>query len=422
MNKDSIEKSYQAAKEQYAELGVNTDAAMKKLGEIPLSVHCWQGDDVGGFEQPEAALSGSGLAVTGNYPGKARTIGELKADLETMYSFLPGSHRLSLHAIYGDFGRKTVDRDAIEPEHFRTWTEWAKKNRVKLDFNCTCFSHPKAQTGFSLSSKDPGIRKFWIEHVKRTREISAYFGRELKSPCIHNIWLADGIKDLPADRYGYRSILKDSLDELFAVKYDPMEMKDSLECKLFGIGSEAYVVGSHEFYLGYAISKGKMLCFDMGHFHPTELVADKISAVLLFTDELLLHISRGVRWDSDHVPILNDELHLLCEEVVRSGKLEQVHFGTDFFDATINRIGAWAIGTRAVQKALLFALLEPSIELKQYEEAGDGFARLALIERFKLMPLGAVWDYFCVCMGAPTDAELIDRVHAYEKNVLGKRM
>jgi len=412
---------YEPAKRRYAAVGVDTDRAIAALKDVALSIHCWQGDDVGGFEHEGSVLAGGGIQVTGNYPGKARSVGELRDDLRKMYSLLPGKHRLNLHASYGEFGGKSVDRNQIEPRHFEGWVAWARSEGIKLDFNSTCFSHPKANDGFTLSSKDPATRGFWIEHVKRAREISAYIGEALESPCIHDIWLPDGMKDYPVDRMGLRRILADALDEALARKYPQAQMKDAVESKLFGIGSEAFVVGSHEFYLGYALSRGKMICLDMGHFHPTESVADKLSAVLQFSKELLLHVSRGVRWDSDHVPVLDDEISLLMQEVVRSGALGRVHLALDFFDASIDRVGAWVIGARSVRKALLLALLEPHDRLKQMEEAGDGFARLALMEEAKTLPFGAVWEHYCATAGVPTGEALRDAVRAHARDVTSKR-
>lgn len=417
----NIEQDYKEAQERYAELGVDTEKVLKAIAKIPLSLHCWQGDDVGGFESPDSELGGGGIAVTGNYPGKARTVGELQTDLEKAYSLIPGTHRLNLHATYGDFGGKKVDRDEIEPEHFDVWVEWGKKNKIKLDFNCTVFSHPLSDDGFSLSSKNKKQRDFWIEHVKRARAVGAYMGRAQKNPCIHNIWLHDGMKDRAVDRMGYRKILADSLDDVFTVEYPEKEIKDALESKLFGIGSESFVVGSHEFYLGYTLTRNKMICFDIGHFHPTESVADKISAALLFMNELLLHVSRPVRWDSDHIVILNDDVRHLFEELVRSGRLKDVHIGLDFFDGTLNRIGAYAVGARAALKGLLLALLQPQKKLIEYEQKGDYFARLALLEQCKSMPFGAVWDQYCTQAGVPLERELINAVHEYERTVLRTR-
>ncbi len=414
-------KGYDIAKERFAEVGVDVDGAIERLKAISLSIHCWQGDDVGGFEQPDSTLSGGGIQVTGNYPGKARTPDELRSDLETMYTLVPGTHRLNLHASYGEFGGKFVDRDRIEPDHYAGWASWSKEKGVKLDFNCTCFSHPKANEGYTLSSKDPAIRAFWIEHVKRAREVSAYLGREQGDSCIHNVWLPDGTKDYPVDRLGLRKVLEQALDEVFETEYPAAEMKDAVESKLFGIGSEAFVVGSHEFYLGYAITRNKLLCIDSGHFHPTELIADKVSAVLPFVKELLLHVSRPMRWDSDHIVIFNDDVRMLAEEIVRSGRLGDIHIGLDFFDATVNRIGAWAVGARATQKALLAALLQPRERLVELEESGDLIGRLGLLEELKTLPLGLVWDYYCSTMGAPVERELMERVRGYERAVTSKR-
>jgi L-rhamnose isomerase len=421
MTASNIEKAYQMARTRYGELGVDTDKALQAFEGVSLSIHCWQGDDVGGFEKPDARLDGGGIQVTGSYPGKAGTIAELRMDLDKVYSLIPGKHRLSLHASYGEFGRRSVNRNEIEPRHYTGWINWAKRRGLKLDFNATCFSHPKADSGFTLSSKDKEIRKFWIEHVKRCRYISDFIGGKLTSPCIHNLWIPDGSKDIPIDRWAHREILKESLDEIFSVEYDPSRMKDALESKLFGIGSEAFVVGSHEFYMGYALTKGKMICLDMGHFHPTESVADKISAILQFSPEILLHITRGLRWDSDHVVTLNDETRNLAEEIVRSGALDRVHFGLDFFDASINRIGAWVVGARAALKAILYALLEPRRRLLRLEETGDNFGRLALLEELKGMPFGAVWDYYCLKMNVPPRELWIDQVRKYEAEVTSKR-
>ncbi len=421
MNHDAVLQAYGQAKERYRRLGVDADQVIANLKTIALSVHCWQGDDVGGFETPDSQLSGGGIQVTGNYPGKARNVDELRRDIEKAFSLIPGTHRLSLHAMYGEFGGKQVDRDQIEPAHFQGWTDWAGEHTCGLDFNGTFFSHPKADSGYTLASPDPGIRKFWIEHARRCREISAFMGEELSTACINNIWVPDGEKDYPADRMGYRRILKESLDTIFSREYPPELMKDSVETKLFGIGSEAFVVGSHEFYMNYASRKGKMLCLDMGHFHPTESVADKISAVLLFCDELMLHVSRPMRWDSDHIVVLSDEIYMLFSELVRSGKLGSTSIGLDFFDGSVNRIGAWAVGARSSLKGLLFALLEPADQLRAYEQEGNLFARLALAEQMKTMPFGAVWDYYCTLQEVPMDDQLIGEVADYEAQVLGGR-
>ena len=416
-----IEKSYRMARETYAHAGVNTDEALETLKAISISLQCWQGDDVGGFERPDAVLGGGGLQVPGNFPGKARNADELRVDLDKAYSLLPGQHRLNLHAMYGDFGGRIVERNEIESEHFMRWIDWAKQRNLKIDFNATCFSHPKADSGFTLSSKDKNIRNFWKDHVQRCREISAYIGQKLSNPCLHNLWIPDGAKDVPFDRWTHRALLKESLDEIYEKDYNPDEMKDSLESKLFGIGSESYVVGSHEFYLGYALSHEKMICLDLGHFHPTESIADKISALLLFSKEILLHFSRGVRWDSDHVVILNDEVMSIAHEIIRNNLLDRIHIALDFFDASMNRVGAWIIGARAVLKSFLVALLEPYQQLAAAENAGDAFSRLALMEESKTMPFGAVWNYYCLMMDVPPGELWMEEIHLYEKNVLSKR-
>ena len=417
----TIEQSFALARERYAEHGADVDAALSTLATVSLSIHCWQGDDVGGFERPDASLSGGGIQVTGNYPGRARNVGELHMDLEKALSLLPGRHRVNLHAMYGEFGGKRVDRDQVEPAHYRGWVEWAKQKGLKLDFNPTLFSHPKAADGWTLSHPDEGVRAFWVEHVRRCRAIAAYLGRELGSPCIHNLWIPDGAKDLVADRWTPRRLLRQALDAIFVTAYPANEMRDSLESKLFGIGSEAFVVGSHEFYLGYALAKGKMICLDLGHFHPTESIADKVSAILQFSNELLLHLSRGLRWDSDHVVTLNDEVQAVMAEVVRGDALRRVHLALDYFDASMNRVGAWVIGGRATLKALLAALLEPREELRAAEAAGDNFARLALLEEMKTLPLGAIWDYHCHQSGVPAGSDWWSDIRAYETDVLSRR-
>ncbi len=417
-----VEKDYQNARKEYAAYGVDTDSIMKIMENVSLSLHCWLGDDVRGFENTNASLEGSGIQVTGQYPGRARTAEELREDLEQAFSLIPGKHRLNLHAIYGEFEGKTVDRDEIRPEHFYGWIDWAREKDIKLDFNCTCFSHPKAVSGFTLSHKDKSIRDFWIEHVKRCRTISAYMGKEMRSPCIHNLWIPDGSKDITVDRMNHRSLLTDSLDRIFEEEFPENEIKDSLESKLFGIGSEMFVVGSHEFYMGYALSRGKMLCFDIGHFHPTESVADKISAVLQFTDEILLHVSRGIRWDSDHIVILNDEIKDLMSEIIRSNALDRVHIALDFFDASLNRVGAWVIGARATLKGILLALLEPRPKVLEAENKNDYFTRLALLEEMKSMPFGAVWNYFCLEMGVALGENWITKIQQYDCDVTKKRV
>jgi L-rhamnose isomerase len=414
-----IEKAYEAARQRYAELGVDTNKAMERLSRIAISLHCWQGDDVGGFESSEG-LSGGGIMATGAYPGKARTADELRQDLEKVMSLIPGKHRLNLHAIYAETAGK-VERNQLTVKHFSAWIDWAKANGLGMDFNGTFFSHPKAESGFTLASADEAIRKFWVEHGIVCRKIGAAMGKELGTPCVTNVWIPDGYKDIPIDRKGPRQQLRKSLDEIFAEKMDRNCLLDSVESKLFGIGSESYVVGSHEFYLGYAIQNNVLLCLDMGHFHPTEVVSDKISSVLTFLDEILLHVSRGVRWDSDHVVILSDELRCLAEEIVRGDYLQRVHIGLDFFDASINRVAAWVIGTRCMLKALLTALLEPTDKLRQMEEAGDFTARLAILEELKTLPFGSVWDYYCIKKDTPAGTDWLKGVRDYEAKVTNLR-
>jgi L-rhamnose isomerase len=411
-----VEEAYRVAREQYDEAGVDTEAAMERLGGVPLSLHCWQGDDVTGFESNRATLAGSGLAVTGSCPGRARNAAELRKDLDKALSMIPGRHRVNLHAMYGEFGGM-VDRDAIGPEHFKGWVDWARNRGMGLDFNATLFAHPKAQSGFTLNSTDEAVRRFWVEHVRRSREVSALLGRELKSPCIHNLWIPDGAKDAVVDRWERRNLLRKSLDEIFASAYPMTDLKDSLESKLWGIGSEAFVVGSHEFYMGYALSRGLLLCLDLGHFHPTESVADKVSAILQFSGELLIHVSRGVRWDSDHVVVLDDQLKELMAEIVRAKALDRVHFALDYFDASMNRVAAWVIGARATLKAVLAALLEPTARVRELDQTG----RLALLEQAKTMPLGAVWDYHCMRAGVPLEQDWMVDVERYESEVLSGR-
>jgi L-rhamnose isomerase len=421
MNKGKTIEAYKNAREQYAALGIDTDAAIKKLDSINISLHCWQTDDVGGFETPDAVLGGGGIQATGNYPGKARTIEQLKSDIEKVMSLLPGKQRLSLHAIYGDFGGEKVDRDRIETRHFQGWIDWAKKLGIGLDFNPTCFSHPLADDGYTLSSKDTEIRKFWIEHNKRCREIGAEMGKQLGTPCINNIWIPDGSKDTPVDRVTHRRLLMESLDEIFSIEYPKEYLKDSIESKLFGIGSEAMVVGSAEFYIGYGIKNNKLITLDNGHYHPTEQVADKISSLLLYVDELMLHMTRGVRWDSDHVVIYNDEIQFIAHEIVRADALNRVNVGLDYFDASLNRIGAYVVGTRSAQLAFLNALLEPVETLKKYEEEGKFFERLALMEVLKTKPIGAVYDYYCLINDVAVGEDYIAAIHKYEKEVLSLR-
>ena len=417
MNK--IETTYQLAKERYAVLEVDTDKAQRRLATVSISLHCWQGDDVGGFEDPERGLSG-GIMATGNYPGKARTADELRQDLDMAYRLIPGSHRLNLHAIYLETDNP-VPRNEIEPKHFAGWVDWARAKDHGIDFNPTCFSHPLADDGFTLAHQDEGIRQFWVEHCIASRNIGAHFGRELGTPAITNIWVPDGYKDTPVDRKGPRQRLKDSLDAIFVEQIDPAHNLDAVECKLFGLGSESYVVGSHEFYLGYAAANQKLLCLDAGHFHPTEVISDKISAVLAYVPELLLHVSRGVRWDSDHVVTMTDELQAIMQEIVRGDYLDRVHIGLDFFDASINRVAAWVIGTRNALRALLLALLEPGERMREFEMEGDYTARLALFEELKGMPFGAVWDYHCLRQGVPVGMAFMDEIVDYEKGVLANR-
>lgn len=421
MTDSVVEAAYNLAGERYGKLGVDTDKALQRLKEISISLHCWQGDDVGGFEVQDASLSGSGLQATGNYPGKARNVEELRQDLLKALSLIPGRHRVNLHAIYGEFGGRRVDRNQVDVEHFSGWVDWAAANNLKLDMNGSFFAHPMAETGYTLSSKDAGIRRFWIEHAGRCRKIAAFMGNRLGSAAIHNLWIPDGSKDMPADRFSHRRLLKESLDAIYAIKHSDIEIKDSLEGKLFGIGSESFVVGSHEFYVSYALANGKILCLDTGHFHPTETVTDKISALLQFCDELLLHVSRGVRWDSDHVVILGDDLLAVMQEIVRADALKRVHLALDYFDASINRIGAYVIGTRATLKALLAALLEPTEQLVALEEKNDNFARLALMDELRNMPLGAVWDYYCLQAGVPAGTAWLEEARNYEARVLSRR-
>lgn len=421
MNKQRIQQAYQLAKEEYAELGINTDEVLEKMKNVVISLHCWQTDDVGGFETPDSTLSGGGIQTTGNYPGKAHTIQQVRADLEKVLSLLPGKQRLNLHAIYGDFQGEPIDRDQIEPKHFQSWIDWCKKQGIGMDFNASCFSHPRAADGYTLSSKNEENRRFWVEHVKCCRAISAEIGKQLGSTCVHNTWIPDGSKDTPVDRNGYRVNLKKSLDEALKVKYPGEWMKDAVESKLFGIGVESMTVGSHDFYLGYAIKNNTLICLDNGHFHPTEQVGDKISACLQWVDEVLLHVTRPIRWDSDHVVTLNEDVQLIASEIVRNNFLSRVKIGLDFFDASINRIGAYVVGTRAAQKAFMIAMLEPTKTLIELEEAGKNFERLALLEELKTKPFGAVWDYWCMTENVPVGEKYIAEIQQYEKEVLLKR-
>jgi L-rhamnose isomerase len=420
MKPKNIAAAYKLAQARYAELGVDTDAALKTLATVSISVHCWQGDDVGGFENAGGAL-GDGLAVTGNYPGKARTPEQLRGDFEKAISLIPGRHRFNIHASYAELGGQKVDRDALSAEQFKNWIAWAKSLQIGMDFNQTYFSHPLVQGGFTLTHPDKAIRKFWIEHGIRCREIGAAIGKGLGKTCCTNLWIPDGMKDTPADRRGPRERLAESLDAVFKPKIDRKHNVDSVEPKLFGIGAESYTPGSSEFYIGYAVSRGKLLTLDAGHYHPTEGIADKISSVMCYLPEIALHVSRGVRWDSDHVVTLTDDLQAIAQEIVWGGYLGRVRIGLDYFDASINRVAAWIIGTRNMSKALLLALVAPIEQLKAAELAGDYTTRLALMEDAKMLPCGAVWDYYCQTMGVPAGETWLDEVKAYEKDVLSKR-
>ena len=412
----NIENAYALAKERYAALGVDTEQAISRLEKVSISLHCWQGDDVGGFEHSGNDLSG-GIATTGNYPGKARNADELRKDLNLAYALIPGSHRLNLHAIYLESDTK-VDRNKIEPRHFAGWKDWAQAHGHGVDFNPTCFSHPKSADGFTLSNRDQHIRQFWVEHCIASRKIGEYFGRELGTPAVTNIWIPDGYKDTPADRQTPRRLLLESLDSIFAEKIDPRYNLDAVEPKLFGIGSESYVVGSMEFYAAYALNRKVLLTLDTGHFHPTESISDKISSLLLYLDQLLLHVSRGVRWDSDHVVTFTDELQAVAQEIVRNNALERIHIGLDYFDASINRVAAWVIGSRNTIKALLMALLEPYERMKKFEVEADLTGRLVLQEELKSMPFGTVWDYYCSKKNVPVGMRFLDQIKEYERKVL----
>jgi L-rhamnose isomerase len=420
MNSDKANRAYTVARERYAEAGIDTGAALDRLAAVSISLHCWQGDDVGGFERGRTELGG-GLAATGTYPGKARTPAELRSDADKALAFIPGRHRFNLHASYGEFDGQIVDRDEIRPEHFQGWIDWARERGIGLDFNPTFFSHPLAADNFTLAHRDKSVREFWINHGAASRRIGAAFGRALGTACITNLWIPDGMKDTPVDRASPRERLMESLDLVYRESLDAALNRDALEGKLFGIGCESYTVGSHEFYLAYALTRRKILTLDTGHYHPTESVADKISSVLAYLPEILLHVSRGVRWDSDHVVVLSDELEALAQELVRGGFLERTHIGLDYFDASINRVAAWTIGARNMLKALLRALLEPTDTLRALEEAGDFTARLALLEELKLLPMGAVWDYYCESAGVPLGTAWLDEIRAYERDVLSTR-
>lgn len=415
----NIEKAFALAKERYAELGVDVDAAIERVNKIQISLHCWQGDDVAGFESA-GELTG-GILSTGNYPGKARTPDELRSDAEKAFSLIPGTQRFNLHAIYLENNGKKVDRNEIGPENFQGWVDWAKAQKIGLDFNPTFFSHPKAAAGLTLSHPCKEIRDFWIEHDKCCRKIANYFGEQLGSPCVVNHWTPDGMKDTPVDRLSPRKRLAESYDEIFSVKYPKENIRDGIESKLFGIGVESYTVGSHEFCMGYAVKNNLLLTLDAGHFHPTECISDKISSASMFVDEILLHVSRGVRWDSDHVVTWNDQMRAIAEELIRNNLIERTYFALDFFDGTINRVAAWTIGTRNAIKALLCAALEPIDALRELELNMNYTKRLALLEELKSAPFGPVWDYFCEKNGVPVGEKWIAECEAYEKNVLSKR-
>ena len=413
------EQAFELAKQRYAETGVDVEAAMNQLDTIPVSMHCWQGDDVRGFENPQGALTG-GIQATGNYPGRARNAQELRADVDVALGLIPGPKRFNLHAIYLE-SEGPVDRNEIEPQHFANWVSWAKERQLGLDFNPTCFSHPLSADGFTLSHADDRIRQFWIDHCKASRKVSAWFGEQLGTPSVMNIWVPDGMKDLTVDRLAPRQRLMQALDEVLSEKLNPAHHLDAVESKLFGIGAESYTVGSNEFYLGYATSRQTALTLDAGHFHPTEMISDKISTVMLYVPRLLLHVSRPVRWDSDHVVLLDDETQAIAHEIVRQKLFDKVHIGLDFFDASINRIAAWVIGTRNAKKALLRALLEPTDKLRAIEAAGDYTARLALLEEQKSLPWQAVWESYCLRHDVPADAGWLRNVRDYEEQTLSQR-
>ncbi|MDR7342491.1 L-rhamnose isomerase [Pantoea alhagi] len=413
------EQAFELAKQRYADNGVDVEAAMQQLDTIPVSMHCWQGDDVRGFENPQGALTG-GIQATGNYPGRARNAQELRADVDVALGLIPGPKRFNLHAIYLE-SDGPVDRNEIEPQHFANWVSWAKERQLGLDFNPTCFSHPLSADGFTLSHADSQIQQFWIDHCKASRKVSAWFGEQLGTPSVMNIWVPDGMKDLTVDRLAPRQRLMQALDEVLSEKLNPAHHIDAVESKLFGIGAESYTVGSNEFYLGYATSRQTALTLDAGHFHPTEMISDKISTVMLYVPRLLLHVSRPVRWDSDHVVLLDDETQAIAHEIVRQKLFDKVHIGLDFFDASINRIAAWVIGTRNAKKALLRALLEPTEKLRTIEAAGDFTTRLALLEEQKSLPWQAVWESYCLRHDVPADAGWLRNVRDYEEQILSQR-
>ncbi|MCA9166194.1 MAG: L-rhamnose isomerase [Planctomycetales bacterium] len=420
MSNKSTLAGYEIARQQYADWNVDTECALQQLAELPVSLQCWQADDVRGFESSGAELGG-GLAVTGAYPGRARSAAELRHDFEFASRLIPGQLRINLHASYAETGQARVNRDELTVEHFAKWIDWAKSHGFGIDFNPTYFAHPWAESGWTLSHVDDRIRKFWIDHGVVCRRIAAAMGAATGSRCINNIWIPDGSKDLPFDRLGPRERLRESLDAILSEQLDEQHLGDAVECKLFGLGSESYVVGSHEFYLGYAAARKTLLCLDSGHFHPTEVISDKLSAVLLWVPELLLHVSRGVRWDSDHVVILSDEVRAIAEEAVRGQFLSRINFGLDFFDASINRVAAWVIGCRALQRALLIALLEPRDVLRECELRGDNTARLMLMEETKMLPYAAVWNEYCRRLDVPVGQAGLEEIRRYESDVLSNR-
>lgn len=416
----NVKERFKLAKEQYEEWGIDVEEALEKVKQVPISIHCWQGDDIAGFEVDQQELSG-GIDVTGDYPGKATNPEELRKDIEKALSLIPGKHRINLHAIYAETNGEKVERNELKPEHFQNWIDWAKERGLGLDFNPTLFSHPKAADGLTLSHPDAEIRQFWIDHVKASRRIAEHIGKELGTPTLTNIWIPDGYKDIPSDRLTPRLRLKDSLDDIFSDEISKEYNIDAVESKLFGIGSEAYVVGSHEFYMGYALKNDILCLLDSGHYHPTEVVSNKISSLLCFSDQVALHVSRPVRWDSDHVIVFDDELREIGLEIVRNDALDKVKIGLDFFDASINRVAAWTIGTRNMIKSLLYASLMPNDKLKQWQDEGNFTERLATFELFKTMPFGAVWDYYCELAGVPVENEWMKDIHEYEKTELSKR-
>jgi len=417
MKTEQILKAYEIARDRYAAQGIDTDRVLERMQNFHLSIHCWQADDVVGFEPKAGALSG-GIQTTGNYPGRARNMEELRADILKAMSLIPGSHRLNLHAIYGDFGGRKVDRDQIGIEHFQSWIDWARQNSLKLDFNSSSFSHPLSGD-LSLSNPDASVRAFWVEHTKRCRAIAEEMGRAQDDPCIMNLWVHDGSKEITVNKYLYRELFKESLDEIFATPY--AHMKDCLESKTFGIGLESFTSGSLEFVVGYCVKNNKIYTIDTGHYHPSEDAADKVSSMLLYVPELMLHVTRGVRWDSDHVTIMEDPTMNLCKEIVRADALDRVHFGLDYFDASINRIGAYVIGSRAAQKSMLCALLEPVAAIREMELQGRGFQRLAMLEEAKSMPWPAVWDMYCLKNDVPVGEGFIPEIESYEANVTSRR-